>query len=67
MYYARKCDESGEDICGGDNLLCLDGRLSFANMRSRAAEWARKGKAPGYNIYRSLRDSKPTFQVIFIH
>lgn len=66
MMYARVCDETGEDIVGGDNLLPLDGRFSFTRMRSRAAEFARSKGAPGYNIYRSLRDSKPLFQVIFI-
>lgn len=65
-YYARKCDAEGNDLCGGDNCLWLDGRYSFRTMRSRAAEYARAGKAAGFNIYRSLRDTKPIQQVIFI-
>ena len=66
MYYARACDSNGEDVCGGDNLLYLDGRLSLRNMRSRAAEYARGRQAAGYNIYRNLRDAKPMFQLVFI-
>lgn len=66
MYYARACDSNGEDVCGGDNLLRLDGRLSLYNMHCRASKYARERQAAGYNIYRNLRDAKPMFQLIFI-
>lgn len=65
-YYARKCDADGIDQVGGDNLLWLDGRLSLRHMQRNASEWARESGAPGYNIYRNLRDPRPLIQHIYI-